>query len=103
MGDADFMRKFIVGSVYLFIGLRMGLGMLVMAKATGVIFKTEFPRYKYRRMTLEQSGSKHVVAEIMVRGFANITVLAFPGFLIVTNISYQQLNFKYGNYRYWHL
>ncbi|MFT4812480.1 MAG: steroid 5-alpha reductase family enzyme [Marinoscillum sp.] len=91
MGDADFMRKLIVGSVYLFIGLRMGLGALVMAKATGVIFKTEFPRYKYRRMMLEQSGSKHVdahlLAEIMAQGFANITVLALPGFLIATNIS----------------
>jgi steroid 5-alpha reductase family enzyme len=91
MGDADLMRKLIVGSVYLFIGLRMGLGALVMAKATGVIFKTEFPRYNYRRMMLEQSGSKHVdahlLAEIMVQGFANITVLALPGFLIATNIS----------------
>jgi steroid 5-alpha reductase family enzyme len=91
MGDADFMRKLIVGSVYLFIGLRMGLGALVMAKATGVIFKIEFPRYKYRRMMLEQSGSKHVdahlLAEIMAQGFANITVLALPGFLIATNIS----------------
>jgi len=89
MGDADFIRKLIVGSVYIFIGLRMGVGALVMAKATGVIYKTEFPRYKYRRMILEQSGSKyvnsHLLAEIMAQGFANITVLALPGFLLATN------------------
>jgi steroid 5-alpha reductase family enzyme len=91
MSDADFIRKTIVGSIYLFIGLRMGLGALFMAKNTGVIFKTEFPRYKYRRMVLEQSGSKHInahlLAEIMAQGFANITVLALPGFLIATNSS----------------
>jgi len=89
MGDADFIRKLTVGGIYLFIGLRMGLGALVMAKKTGVIFKTEFPRYNYRRMVLEQSGSKHInahlLAEIMAQGFANITVLALPGFLIATN------------------
>ena len=89
MGDADFIRKMIVGGIYLFIGLRMGLGALVMAKKAGVIFKTEFPRYNYRRMVLEQSGSKHInahlLAEIMAQGFANITVLALPGFLIATN------------------
>jgi steroid 5-alpha reductase family enzyme len=91
ISDADFIRKMIVGSIYLFIGLRMGLGALFMAKKTGVIFKTEFPRYKYRRMVLEQSGSKHIdahlLAEIMAQGFANITVLALPGFLIATNSS----------------
>ena len=89
--DVDFIRKMIVGGIYLFIGLRMGLGALVMAKQTGVIFKTEFPRYNYRRMVLEQSGSKnvnaHLLAEIMAQGFANITVLALPGFLIATNSS----------------
>ena len=91
MGDADFIRKLIVGSIYIFIGLRMGIGALVMAKKTGVIFKTEFPRYNYRRMMLEQSGSKHInahlLAEILAQGFANITVLALPGFLIATNSS----------------
>jgi steroid 5-alpha reductase family enzyme len=91
MSDADSIRKLIVGCVYLFIGLRMGVGALVMAKTTGVIFKTEFPRYIYRRMVLEQSGSKyvnaHLLAEIMAQGFANITVLALPGFLLATNSS----------------
>ena len=89
MGDTDVIRKSIVGGVYLFIGLRMGIGALIMANKTGVIFKMEFPRYNYRRMVLEQSGSRHInahlLAEIMAQGFANITVLALPGFLIATS------------------
>lgn len=90
LGEADFFRKTVVGCVYLFIGLRMGIGALVMAKTTGVIFKTEFPRYTYRRMLLEESGSKHVdlhlLAEILAQCFANMTVLAIPGFLIANHI-----------------
>lgn len=89
VGDADPLHKIAIGSMYLFIGLRMGLGALIMAKRTGIIFKTEFPRYDYRRMVLAKSGSKHVdahlLAEIMAQGFANCTVLALPGFLIATN------------------
>jgi len=89
LGETDFMRQVLVGGVYLLIGLRMGVGALVMAKTTGVIFKSEFPRYQYRRMRLEASGSKrvdgHLLAEIMAQGFANMTVLALPGFLIAMN------------------
>ncbi len=91
MGDTDTIRQSIVGGVYLFIGLRMGMGALIMAKKTGVIFKTEFPRYNYRRMVLEKSGTRyinaHLLAEILAQGFANMTVLALPGFLIATNHS----------------
>ena len=89
--DGNFERKVAVGVVYLFIGLRMGIGALAMAKRTGVIFKTEFPRYQYRRMTLEDAGKNHIkmhmLAEIMVQGLANISVLALPGFIIATNPS----------------
>jgi len=89
MGDTDVTRQLLVGGIYLFIGLRMGIGALFMAKKTGVIFKSEFPRYQYRRMILEGTGSKfvdgHLLAEIMAQGFANITVLALPGFLIAIN------------------
>jgi len=89
--DGDFVRRCFVGGVYLFIGLRMGLGALVMAKATGVIIRTEFPRYEYRRMMLDKTNNPHpklhMLAEIMAQGFANISVLAFPGFLIAINQS----------------
>ncbi len=91
MGEADVVRNMVVGGAYLFIGLRMGCGALVMASKTGVIFKTEFPRYQYRRRLIEQSGAQrvnaHLLAEIMAQGFANMTVLALPGFLMATNSS----------------
>jgi steroid 5-alpha reductase family enzyme len=87
--EGDLLRRLIVGGIYLFIGLRMGLGALVFAKKTGVIFKTEFPRYQYRRMLLEKSGSQHVelhlLAEILAQGAANMTALALPGILIALN------------------
>ena len=89
MGEAEPLRNGVVGAVYLFIGLRMGIGAVTMAKATGVIFKYEFPRYKYRRTMLEEQGSKHVDAhmlgEAVAQGFANMTVLALPGFLIANS------------------
>jgi steroid 5-alpha reductase family enzyme len=87
--DGDLVRRVAVGAVYLFIGLRMGIGALTMAKTTGVIFNTEFPRYQYRRMLLESSGDRyikfHMLAEIMAQGIANISVLALPGFIIASN------------------
>ena len=99
MGEADIIRRVIAGGVYLFIGLRMGIAAVLMGIKTGVIFKTEFPRYNYRRMMLEKSGKKHtdfhILVEMMAQGFANMTVLAIPGFLIAVNntgsISYLEI------------
>jgi steroid 5-alpha reductase family enzyme len=89
--DGEIIRRVAVGAVYLFIGLRMGVAALIMGKKTGVIFKTEFPRYQYRRMIFEKSGNKHIkihmLAEILAQGVANISVLALPGFIIATNAS----------------
>ncbi len=87
--DGDLLRRLLVGGIYLFIGLRMGLGALVMGLKSGVIFKTEFPRYQYRRMVFERSGTQymrgHILAEIMAQGLANASVLALPGFLMAVN------------------
>lgn len=87
-GEADLMRRIVVGGIYLFIGLRMGVAALVLGKSTGIIFKTEFPRYQYRRMVLEKQGSKHpgfhMLCEIVAQGMANASVLALPGFIIAT-------------------
>lgn len=89
LGDGDIVRKLCVAGVYLLIGLRMGIGALTMAQKTGVIYKTEFPRYVYRRMTLsEQGGNRirlHMGAEILAQGLANASVLAIPGFMIAVN------------------
>lgn len=89
LGDGDLIRRGVVGGIYLMVGLRMGVGAVTMGRKTGVIFKTEFPRYQYRHMQLEQQGSKHpklhVLAEIMAQGFANMSVLACPGFMMAIN------------------
>ncbi len=91
MADGNFLRQCAVAGVYLLIGLRMGVGALTMARTTGVIFRTEFPRYQYRRMTFEASGEGgmrfHMLAEIMAQGFANMSVLALPGFMMAVNAS----------------
>lgn len=91
LAEGDTLRQWVIGGVYLLIGLRMGIGAVVMGKATGVIFKTEFPRYQYRLMTLQNEGSHwirfHMLCEIMAQGFANITVLALPGFMMALNTS----------------
>lgn len=89
LGDGDVVRKTCVAAVYLLIGLRMGIGALTMARKTGVIFKTEFPRYEYRRMTLQAEGDRgarrHMLAEILAQGLANASVLALPGFFLAVN------------------
>lgn len=89
LGDGNTVRTLVVSAVYMLIGLRMGVGALTMAKTTGVILKTEFPRYVYRRMQLADAGEAkarlHMLAEILAQGFANASVLALPGFLIAVN------------------
>ena len=91
MGDGDFIRKSVVGCVYLLIGLRMFVGALIVGRKTGIIFKTELPRYVYRRMMLEKSyGTRitpHSLVEIMAQALANISVFALPGFVLAINDS----------------
>jgi len=87
--SGDTLRATIVGCIYLFIGLRMGVGAVVMGAKTGVIFKTDFPRYQYRKVMFEQAGTQHIkfhtLAEIMAQGIANMSVLAFPAFIMAIN------------------
>lgn len=86
--DTDLLRRTVVGGIYLFIGLRMGIAAVILGKTTGIIFKTEFPRYQYRRMVLDKQGNKHprfhILSEILAQGLANASVLALPGFIIAT-------------------
>ncbi len=105
LADGNPLRQSLVGGVYLLIGLRMGLGALTMAKATGVIFKTEFPRYIYRRMVMEKQGEKHMrlhmLAEIMAQAFANLSVLALPGFMLAINPSAQVSGWEVAGIAIW--
>lgn len=84
--DGDPVRKMVVGGVYLLIGLRMGIGAVGLGLKTGVIFREDFPRYQYRRMLMANEGTKyprfHILSEMMAQGFANMSVLALPAFMI---------------------
>jgi steroid 5-alpha reductase family enzyme len=89
LADGDSVRRLIVSLVYLFIGLRMGLGALKMWRMG--FFRQEFPRYQYQRLRWERQGIRNIPlmmqVEALVQGFANMSFLAFPAFLIATNAS----------------
>lgn len=91
VAEAGNWAAYIVASVYLAVGLRMGLGALAMGRKTGVIFKHEFPRYQYRHESLKRSGAKHpqlhLQMDAITQGLANVSVLAMPGLLIVSSPS----------------
>lgn len=82
-------RKATIGLVYLFMGLRMGIGALRMWHAGHL--KKEFPRYQYQRLRWERKGITKIrlmiQVEALVQGFANISFLAFPAFVIATSKS----------------
>lgn len=99
------LSSIIVGSIYLAIGLRMGLGAVTMGRKTGVIFKYDFPRYDYRRMMLEQSGAKnlqaHMQMEVWVQGLANASILSIPAVLIAANGSAELLPIEIFGFGLW--
>jgi steroid 5-alpha reductase family enzyme len=80
-------RVMLVSAVYLFIGLRMGLGALKMWRQG--LLKKEFPRYQYQRLRWEKSGKTNVPLALQIdalmQGLANASFLAFPAFLIASN------------------
>lgn len=82
-------RRAAVGLVYLFMGLRMGLGALKMWRAGH--FDKEFPRYQYQRLRWERKGITRIrlmiQVEALVQGLANVSFLAFPAFVIASNRS----------------
>lgn len=82
-------RVWIVGAIYLVVGLRMGVGALVLAATTGEIFQTELPRYRYRQEMLELEGSQHIPArkqlEALNQGLANASVLSVPAALVLAD------------------
>jgi steroid 5-alpha reductase family enzyme len=103
--DGETLRSIIVGIIYLAIGLRMGLGAVTMGLKTGVIFKHDFPRYDYRRMILEQSGTKnlmpHMQMEVWIQGLANASVLSIPALIIATNDSPELLPIEVFGFALW--
>lgn len=87
LADGVAWRRTAVGLVYVFMGLRMGLAALKMLQAGHL--QQELPRYQYQRLRWERKGILNtrwiIQVEALVQGFANISFLAFPAFVIATN------------------
>ncbi len=86
-GEGYLWRVRLIGAVYLFIGLRMGVGALQLWRKG--YMKTEFPRYQYQRRRWERAGKSNIhlamQVDALVQGFANASYLAFPAFIIGAN------------------
>ena len=89
LGDGYRPRIYLVAGMYLFSGLRMGIGALILF-AKGHL-NLELSRYSYQRKRWNKAGYKNLNLslqyEILIQCFANITFLAIPAFLMSTNSS----------------
>ena len=80
-------RIYLVAGMYLFSGLRMGIGALILFSKGHL--NSELSRYSYQRRRWNKAGYKNLNLslqyEIMIQCFANITFLAIPAILMATN------------------
>ena len=87
LGEGYWLRKYIVSGMYLFAGLRMGIGSLILLKKGHL--DTELSRYKYQRKRWKKGGYTNIDIslqyEIMLQCFANITFLVIPAILQAFN------------------
>jgi len=86
-GEGYWIRKYIIGGIYLFSGLRMGVGALVLLKKGHL--NSELPRYKYQRKRWKKLEFTNLDIslqyEILIQCFANVTFLALPAFILANN------------------
>jgi len=87
--EGHWLRTALVGGVYIFMGLRMGLGALQLWKMGHL--NTELPRYQFQHRRWEKAGhvDKRFVmqVEVLLQGLANAAFLAMPAFVIANNQS----------------
>ena len=87
LGEGYRPRIYMVAGMYLFSGLRMGIGALILFSKGHL--KSELSRYNYKRRRWDKAGYKNLNLslqyEIMIQCFANITFLAIPAILMSTN------------------
>ena len=80
-------RIYLVAGMYLFSGLRMGIGALILFSKGHL--NSELSRYSYQRRRWNKAGYKNLNLslqyEIMIQCFANITFLAIPAILMANN------------------
>lgn len=86
-GEGHQWRVWIVSGIYIFIGLRMGIGALLLWKKG--YMEIEFPRYEYQKRRWERAGKTNVQLAMQIdaltQGLANASFLAFPAFIIASN------------------
>ena len=87
LADGYWLRRVLVGGVYLLVGLRMGLGALVLLKK-GYLAR-ELPRYQYRRLKWKEAGVRNVrwetQVEILKQCIANVSFSAMPALVMAFN------------------
>lgn len=84
LGDGAAVKKYAIGGVYLFMGLRMGLTALVWLYRGA--FATELPRYKFQRIRWGREKKKNAMlamqVDIVLQSLANVSFLSLPALLI---------------------
>lgn len=89
MGEGDGLRVAMVGSLYVFMGGRMG-GFALKLWRMGAL-QRELPRYQYQSIRWERAGESNIPVarqvEVLAQGFANASFLAFPALIIGANPS----------------
>ncbi|MEN0061164.1 MAG: DUF1295 domain-containing protein [Myxococcota bacterium] len=87
MGEGYAPRVWGIGAVYLFIGLRMGIGAINLWRRGKLA--VEFPRYQYQKRRWERDGKSNVSLAMQIeastQGLANASFLALPAFVIAVN------------------
>ena len=88
-GEGDSLRVAIVSIAYIFAGSRMGLGAIKLL-ISGHLDK-ELPRYEFQKKRWSKAGKTNTALamqiEAIVQGVANASFLAFPAFIIASNLS----------------
>ena len=86
-GEGYHLRVWIVAGIYIFIGMRMGIGALMLWKKG--YMKKEFPRYQYQKGRWERAGKTNtslaMQVDALAQGLANASFLAFPALIISSN------------------
>ena len=103
LGEGYLLRKYIIGGMYLFAGLRMGIGSLILLKKGHL--NTELSRYKYQRKRWKKAGYTNIDIslqyEIMLQCFANVTFLSIPAILQAFNPQEFLSIFEILGYSFW--
>ncbi|MEM1262505.1 MAG: DUF1295 domain-containing protein [Pseudomonadota bacterium] len=85
--NGDWLRQFVIGTIYLLVGARMGI-MALNHWQSGHL-KEELPRYAYQRRRWEKAGKRNTMlaaqTEVIAQGAFNLSFLCVPAFIIAAN------------------